>query len=140
MTIASDSLSMRPPRRVDSFLFRATLRGRQPAVVALQYLTTIPYPRAMHTPITIISLHEMARTPRRDAHGTFGARVACDVVMRDVGYVTRLSAKRVEAGCATERLSVLRERARSTQTHGVHVAKRHWDAMDAWLAAGTSSA
>jgi hypothetical protein len=66
--------------------------------------------------------------------------MACDVVMRDVGCVMRLFAKRVEAGCATERLSALRERARSTQRHGVHVAERHRDAMDAWLAPGISSA
>lgn len=76
----------------------------------------------MYTAITIISLHETARTPRRDAHRTFGARMASDVVIRHVGYVTRVSAKRVEAGCATERLPAMRELARSTQTHGVHVA------------------
>ena len=76
----------------------------------------------MHTSHAIIGLHETERTPRRDAHETFGARAASDVVMRDVGYVTRVSAKRVDAGCATERLPALRELARNTLTHGVHVA------------------
>ena len=85
-------------------------------------LTKIQHTRAMHTSHTIIDLHETARTLRRDAHGTFGARVASEVVMRPVGYVTRVSAKRAEAGCATERLSAIRELARSTQTHGVQVA------------------
>ena len=85
-------------------------------------LTKIQHTRAMHTSPTIISLHDTARTPRRDAHGTVGARGASDVVMRNVGYVTRVSAKRAEAGCATERLSAIRELGRSTQKHGVHVA------------------
>ena len=86
------------------------------------HLTTIPHTLAMHTSHTIDRLHQTARTPRRDAHGTFGARMASPVVIRHVGYVTRVSAKRVEAGCATERLSAGRELAWSTGTHGVQVA------------------
>jgi hypothetical protein len=47
-------------------------------------------------------------------------------VARHIGYRTRVSAMRVEAGCATERLSARRRSVRHTR-YGVQVA-------DGWLA------
>lgn len=64
--------------------------------------------------------HRMTTLDSRTATAR-SARGASCVVMRDAGYRTRVSAMRFQAGCATERLSAVRERARGTRVDGVHV-------------------
>ena len=59
---------------------------------------------------------------RRVAIATGELRAPGHLVSR-IGYRTRVSAMRVEAGCATERLSAARESARHTAV-GVQVAER----------------
>ena len=61
---------------------------------------------------------------RHIARRTSGSVVDCGVVIREAGYRTRLSAKRLLAGRATERVFAIGGLARRTQTHGVHVAGR----------------
>jgi hypothetical protein len=60
---------------------------------------------------------------RHIARRTSGSVVDCGVVIREAGYRTRLSAKRLLAGCATERVFAIGGFTRR-QTHGVHVEWR----------------
>jgi hypothetical protein len=59
---------------------------------------------------------------RHNARRTSGSVVDCSVVIREAGYQTRVSAKRVQAGCVTERFFATGGLARGTRTHGVHAA------------------
>jgi hypothetical protein len=74
-----------------------------------------------------MSIHRVITSRQNGAstHRVPAARAAvrCDVTARLAGYRTRVSAMRVEAGCATERLPSIREFSREhTHSHGVHVA------------------
>ena len=61
---------------------------------------------------------------RHSARRTSGSVVDCSIVIREAGYRTRVSAKRVQAGCVTERVFAIGGLALRTQTHGVHMAGR----------------
>ena len=53
-----------------------------------------------------------------------GALVDREIVIREAGYRTRVSAARDAAGCATKRSFAIGRHTRRIGTHGVHVAKR----------------
>ena len=77
-----------------------------------------------------MSIHRTITSRKNDAstHRVPAPRVAvpCDVTARIAGYRTWVSAMRIEAGCATERLPSIREFSREhTHSYGVHVAATH---------------
>src|SRR4051812_45744597 len=73
----------------------------------------------------LTSLRYAGMMSRHVARRTSGLLVECGgVVIRDAGYRTRVSAKRVQAGCVTERVFAIGGFARRTPMHGVHVAGR----------------
>jgi hypothetical protein len=70
----------------------------------------------------LTSLSYAGMMSRHNARQISGSVVDCGVVIREAGYRTRVSAKRVQAGCVTERVFAIGGLARRTQTHGVHLA------------------
>jgi hypothetical protein len=79
----------------------------------------------------LTSLPGAGTTLRQRARRTWGDFVDRGVVIRAAGYRTRLSAKRLEAGCATERVSSTGELARRTRMTRSARGRKNGDALDA---------
>ena len=99
-------------RRLTNVVITTILKTSREANSRLPARQVNPAMQIRHTSSVYHMERPAPRTARRTRH----------IVTRAACYQTRVSAKRGNTGCATERRATCTARARGTHDHGVHVA------------------